>query len=199
HCVRHIPQQEELVLPILTHLPEYRPDLGSRCPHLPGGAQPRNSGPFAGVELKVPRSPARLSSLSIQFGNGLLGHTRNAVISSLTSSLRSISVLTNLSRASQSLSYHSGGISPATPQITSSSINSTHVNHGSNDSQPRTGSYTSFRAYTPRSGLSGNDHSPALKQYPWSIKLAVYFRSRDLRQNAACLPFALAVHLSITS
>jgi hypothetical protein len=29
-------------------------------------------------------------------------------------------------------------------------------------------------AYAPRRGESGNVHSPALKQYPWSMKVAVY-------------------------
>src|SRR5208282_4844577 len=42
--------------------------------------------------------------------------------------------------------------SPAKLHTTSSSIFSMRESHGSNDPHPRTPSYTSFRAYTPRNG-----------------------------------------------
>src|SRR6185437_6431598 len=48
-------------------------------------------------------------------------------------------------------------------------------------------------------GESGKLQSPALKQYPWSINVTVYFLSRIFRQNAACRPSAFPVHLSSAS
>jgi hypothetical protein len=51
----------------------------------------------------------------------------------------------------------------------------------------------------PRSGESGKSHSPALKQYPWSIKVAWYLRPLGLRMKIACRPSLLQVHLSKTA
>jgi hypothetical protein len=80
------------------------------------------------------------------------------------------------------------------------SISSARLSAGSNASHPVTPSYTQLFAYTPRSGESGNVHSPALKQYPWSMKVAVYPRLLGVvRQKIACRPSLLHVHLSSTS
>ena len=84
-------------------------------------------------------------------------------------------------------------------QMTSSGRFSIRVSHGPNESHPRMCEYTSLRQYTPLNGKSGNVHSPALKQYPWSMKLTVYLRSVSRRQKVACRPLELHVHLSTTS
>src|SRR5581483_968299 len=121
----------------------------------------------AGEKTRIVSSLARSPyAPSAQLGNGRRGDIRNAVTRSRTQLRRSMTFFTSRSSASQSWQYQSGGISPAAAQMLSSSMFSTRESQGSNESQPRMAAYTSFLAYTPRSGLSGNVHSPALKQYP---------------------------------
>jgi len=76
---------------------------------------------------------------------------------------------------------------------------SIRLSQGSKLSHQAIPAYTSLRPKTPRSGASGKLHSPALKQYPWSMKLAVNFRSPRRFQNAAWRPSALHVHLSMAN
>ncbi len=74
------------------------------------------------------------------------------------------------------------------------------VSQGSNDSQPVTSRYTSFRdRRRPRSGASSKRHSPAWKQYPKSMNTAWYRRSRWRLVKTAWRPLALPVHLSYAS
>ena len=68
---------------------------------------------------------------------------------------------------------------------------STRLSHGSKLFHPVTCAYTLLRAYTPRSGLSGKVHSPALKQKPWSMNVAAYLRSLARREKTACRPLQL--------
>src|SRR3974390_2030795 len=140
---------------------------------------------------------------SFQFTNGFLDESLNPSINSRTRDLRSSNFVNSFSNSSAnppaSPPSHSGGISSASGHIELSGNASIRLSHGSNDAHPVTHAYTSLRPNTPLSGASGKLHFPALKQYPWSMKLTVNFRSRPFFQNAACRPFALHVHLSSAS
>src|SRR5436305_4377415 len=110
---------------------------------------------------------------SSQLGNGFRALLRKSWISSGTFSLLlPNSSITRHSPAS-SHSYHSGGISSAAFHTFSIGISLILVSHGSKLSHPFTPSYTAFLAYTPRNGASGNVHSCALKQYPWSTNVTL--------------------------
>src|SRR5208282_5240461 len=145
------------------------------------------------------RGMAESAGDSRQFGNGFRLDRRNSVINFRIASRRWCSASTSRCSPARSPSYHSSGISAAHRQMVSASISSALVSAGSNEFHPATPSYTQLFAYTPRSGQSGKLHSLALKQYPWSMKVAwCLWPRRVLRQKIACLPSLLHVHLSRT-
>ncbi len=103
--------------------------------------------------------------------NGLLDDFLKPSINSRTLPRRSSNFFSNFSNSSASPPYHSGGISSASAHTELSGNASILLSHGSKLSQPVTSHTHRSAANTPRSGESGNDHSPALKQYPWSMKI----------------------------
>jgi hypothetical protein len=107
-----------------------------------------------------------------QFGNGARLDFQNDSISSRTRARRASNVCIRRSIIAGSPPYHSGGTDSAICHSVSAGNCSTALSHGSKLAHPVTRAYTWLRAKTPRSGESGNVHSPALKQNPWSMKIA---------------------------
>src|SRR5260370_41730230 len=116
------------------------------------------------------------SYLSVQFGNGLRFDLRNSLMRSRILKRLRYNVSIRRFIPLTSYSYHSSGTWTAYRQSSPRSICSARVSAGSNDSHAVTFSYTRCRAYAPRSGASGEFHSPPLKQNPWSLHTPVYLR-----------------------
>src|ERR1700722_16628605 len=134
--------------------------------------QASNTAPPAVAQSNTPlrkNFPAHQSHPHFQFGNGCAEDFQAETINSRTNFRRRKSCSSIRSSASASQSYHSGGICPYISSSAVSAIRSTRAIQASNESIPRTASYTRFRAYRPRKGASGKFHSPALKQNPLSI------------------------------
>src|SRR5438876_3737938 len=121
-------------------------------------------------------------SASRQFANGAREEMRKSLTSSRTRLRRAVSFSMRAASASQSPSYHSGGMASANEASSAGEKSSMRSSQGWNDSHPRTPEYTALKANTPRKGESGKFHSPALKQWPRSTSARVYLRSRPRRQ-----------------